>query len=57
MADERKVIRFTGEYVSGQTGESTPINDWTRAEVVAKVKTMRDGDALVINATEREFWS
>lgn len=46
------MIRFNVEVVTAETGEESAKNYLTGAEVDALRSKMKDGDALVINATE-----
>lgn len=46
------MIIYNGEYISAETGEEKTFTVCTLADVMLKLRAMKDGDALVINASE-----
>lgn len=42
--------RFDGEFISAETGDEEVFGDLTHMEVVHKLRSMKDGDAIVVNA-------
>lgn len=46
------MIVFNGEFISAETGEDEAIHCTSLGQVYNLVRKMKDGDSLVINASE-----
>lgn len=46
-------LEYSGEHVDSEGGDETAFHVTTVADLVRLIRTLKDGDALVINAHEK----
>jgi hypothetical protein len=49
-----KTKKFDGEFISAEQGTEEPFAGITTTQVLARLRRMKDGDSLVLNAREEE---